>query len=203
MKLLLLGPDAAGLAAFYMVYRERREDLLELDARKRLFERVEAYPGLHLSEIARTCSMETNHAKYHLEYLEARGMLSSRREANYVRYYPRAEGALGPHDVIGPREKELLAHLRRPIPLHVTVLLLERGSATHAELLPLVEVAHGTLHYHLKNMERAGIITAQKEGRERRYQLREHDLLLTLLLRYKPPDELVQGFLAAWDELGL
>lgn len=203
MKLILLPPDLGGIAALYMVYRQRREDVLDLDARRRLHETVETYPGLHLSELARDCGMETNHAKYHLEYLESHGLLASQREGGYTRWYPRMEGPVGLRDVLGTREKEVLAVLRRPIPLHVTLLLLDRESATHGELLPLVNVAHGTLHYHLKNMERAGLLVSEKEGRERRYRLAQREALLALLLRYKPPDRLVQDFLSAWEDLSL
>lgn len=194
-----LGP----LAALYMVYREERDDLLQLDARKRLYEHVVQFPGLHLSEIARSSAMDTNHAKYHLEYLEARGILTSQRDANYVRWYAKREGALGPQEALSPREKEILAQLRRPVPLHVALLLLERETATHAEMLPLVGVAHGTLHYHLGNMERTGVVRSTKEGRERRYELVERDALMALLLQYKPPDALVSGFLSAWEDVSL
>ena len=191
------------LTALYMVFREKREELLQLDARKRVHDHVAQYPGLHLSEIARTCGMETNHVKYHLEYLEARGILTSQREANYVRWYAKRDGALGAQEALSPREKQILSQLRRPIPLHVALILLDRETSTHGELLPIVGVAHGTLHYHLKNMERNGIVQANKEGRERRYTLSERDLLLGLLLRYRPPDALVAGFLDAWENLTL
>ena len=203
MTLLLLPSELGGLAALYMVYRERREDVLDLDTRRRLYENVETYPGLHLSELARACGIETNHAKYHLEYLESRGLVASQRDAGYTRWYPRMEGPQGLRDVVGAREKEILAMLRRPIPLHVTLLLLDREFATHVEMLPLVGVAHGTLHYHLKNMERIGLLESSKAGRERRYRLAQRDALFALLLRYKPPDRLVQGFLTAWDDLSL
>lgn len=192
-----LGP----LAALYMVFREKREDLFQLDARKRLHDYVVQYPGLHLSELARAFGMDTNHAKYHLEYLEARGILTSQRDANYVRWYAKREGALGPQEALSPREKELLAQLRRPILLHIALILLDRETVTHAELLPVVGVAHGTLHYHLKNMERSGVIRSTKEGRERRYVLMEPGAILALLMRYKPPDALVSGFLSAWEDV--
>lgn len=194
-----LGP----LAAVCMVYREKREDLLQLDARRRLHDQVAKFPGLHLSELARACGMETNHAKYHLEYLEARNLLASQHDANYVRWYVKSEGILGPQETISRREKEILAQLRRPIPLHVALLLFERETVTHAELLPLVGVAHGTLHYHLKNMERSGVVRSSKEGRERRYELVERETLLALLMRYRPPDALVSGFLGAWEDVSL
>lgn len=191
------------ILALYMVFREKREDLLQLDARKRLHDHVVTYPGLHLSEVARACGMETNHAKYHLEYLEARGILTSRKDANYTRWFATRGSHVGPREDLAPREKEIIGQLRRPIPLHVALLLLDRENATHAELLPHVDAAHGTLHYHLKNMERAGILQGAKEGRERRYVLTERDTILRLLLAYRPPDALIAGFLDAWENVGI
>ena len=35
--------------------------------------------------------METNHAKYHLRYLEKHGLLSSRREEGYWRFFGRVD----------------------------------------------------------------------------------------------------------------
>lgn len=191
------------LARLFLLYLAKREDHLQLDARRRLFQHVQAYPGLHLAEIARGLDMEKTQAKYHLEYLERKGLVSSRRDDAYWRFFPREESAVGEKEVVLREEKTALALLRQSVPLHITLVLLDREELAHHELLDLVPVAHGTLSYHLGKLERAGLVDARKDGRERRYRLREHDRMLALVLRYKPPDALVQGFLDAWDALGL
>lgn len=147
--------------------------------------------------------MDANQVKYHVGRLERCGLVTSRREGGFLQHFPREEGSLGLREAVPAGEKAALALLRRPVPLHVTLLLLDRGEATHAELLPEVAVAHATLHYHLQRMEAAGLVESAKEGRERRYRLREPDRTEGLLLRYRPPDALVRGFLDAWEAVGL
>jgi predicted transcriptional regulator len=164
---------------------------------------VEAYPGLHLREVARQAGMDPNHAKYHLNYLERHGLVSSREDGGHLTLFPRAQGPAGLQESVPAGDKGTLALLRQPVPLHATLLLLDRGQASHGELEKAVPVARTTLHYHMAKLERAGVVESLREGRERIYRLRDHDLTLGLLLRYRPPDALVQGFLEAWEAVAL
>lgn len=189
--------------ALQVVFLVKRDDLLALDARRLVYEQVARYPGLHLSEIARGTVMDVNHVKHHLRYLEKHGLVSSQREGGYWRFYPRREGPLGQQEAVGADEKKVLALLRRPLPLHVTLLLLNHEELNHARLSGLTGAAHGTMHYHLKRLEKEGVVESRKEGRERLYSLREKERVLRLLLEHRPPDRLVAGFLEAWEALEL
>lgn len=180
-----------------------RDDLLSLEARRRVFQHVEAYPGLHLSEIARQCDLETNHAKYHLAYLEKHGLVSNRMEGALQVFFPRREGPLGRQEAVAADDKSVLALLRQPVPLHAVLLLLDRGECSHGDLDAAIPVSRTTLHYHLAKLERAGVLDSRKDGKERRYRLKEPERLLGLLVRYRPPDKLVAGFLQTWEALGI
>jgi predicted transcriptional regulator len=179
------------------------EDLLQLEARRKLYGFVSEFPGLHLAELARLAGLEANHAKYHLAYMEKHGLVSSRDEDGYWRFFPKTEGPIGLQESISAQDKELLALLRQPVPLHVTLILLDKGEASHGEIERQVRVGRTTLHYHVKKLERAGVVIGLKEGRERRYTLADPGHVREVLLRYKPPDALVQGFLEAWDTIAL
>lgn len=189
--------------ALHIVFLVRRDDLLALDARRTIYEWVEKYPGLHLREIARGAHLEPNHVKYHLTYLEKHGLVSSRREEGYWRFWPKTETRVGAHDSLPPAEKKVLSLLRREVPLHVTLLLLESGETNQRTLAEKVGTSQSTMSYHLKRMEREGLVERRKEGREVWYRLVEADQVQALLLRYKPPDALVRGFLDAWEQLEL
>lgn len=196
-----LDPDL--LFAVYLAFLRKRDDLLQLDARRRIYQHVLKYPGLHLREIARNLGLDPNHAKYHLEYLEKHQLISTRREEGYVRHFPRVEGTLGPREVLNPDEKRVLALLRQPVPLHALLILLDRGALSHGELAALVGIAPSTLSYHVRKMETAGLVAAEYLGRERVLSVARPEELTSLLVRYRPPDELVRGFLEAWEQLEL
>jgi predicted transcriptional regulator len=185
------------------VFLAKRDDLLALDTRRSVHEWVSKYPGLHLREIARGTDLDPNHVKYHLSVLEKHGLVSSRKEDGYWRFWPKVEGSLGHQDALPPDEKKVLALLRREIPLHVTLRLLEDGEANQRRLVDHLGVSQSTLSYHLKRMEKDGLVVVEKEGRERIYRLVDHERIHALLLRYRPPDALVQGFLDAWEQLEL
>lgn len=164
---------------------------------------VEDFPGLHLSEVARQCGMDTNHAKYHLGYLQKHGLVSSKGDGGYTVFFPRRAGPLGTQEAVDAGDKAVLALLRQPVPLHAVLVLLDRGSCSHAELDAKIPVSRTTLHYHMGKLEKAGVVASRKEGRERLYSLADGDRVLGLLLRYRPPDSLVAGFLEAWEALEL
>jgi predicted transcriptional regulator len=186
------------------VFLARRDKQpLDLETRREVYECVEEYPGLHLSEIARRTDMETNHAKYHLEVLERHGLISSEQEEGYWRFFPKQESELGPREVLGPDEKEILSLLRKEVPLHATLVLLDEGEAKAGELADAVDVAASTMSYHASNMEETGLVEVEAEGRSRVYRLTDPERVAELLIRFEPPDELVEGFLDAWDQLEL
>lgn len=165
---------------------------------------VEGFPGLHLREVARQCGMDANHAKYHLGYLEKHGLVSSKEEGGYTLFFPRREGPLGAQEAVDAGDKAVLALLRQPVPLHAVLVLLDRsGDVAHADLDAALDVSRTTIHYHMAKLEKAGVVASRREGRERVYRLVDHDRILALLLRYRPPDSLVAGFLEAWDALDL
>jgi predicted transcriptional regulator len=195
--------DARTLLALHIVFVAKRDELLALDARRRVYDYVRLYPGLHLSEIARGCGMETNHAKYHLLYLEKHGLLSSRRDEGYLRFFPKEEGSVGLREILAPDEKAVLALLRQPVPLHTILLLIERGEASAEELRAAVGVSHSTLLYHMGKLEQRGIATSDRAGRERRFRLVDPARIAQQVVRFRPPDQLVQGFLEAFEQLDL
>lgn len=175
-------------------------DPLELEVRRRIHEHLHRYPGLHLREVARSLELEPNHAKYHLDRLERHGLVSSRKEDGYWRFWPRDDGK---KEQVDRRDKKALALLRKKVPLHVASLLLEHEEMSQVALLEHVGLAQSTLHYHLRNMEKAELITSRKPSRERFYRLLDPDHVEDLLVRYRPPDHLVQGFLDTWEQLEL
>lgn len=194
------GVDPVWLQAAVFLARRSKQPL-ELAARKQLYECVNEYPGLHLSEIGRRVEMDTNHAKYHLEVLERHDLISSKKEEGYWRFYPKKEGQLGPQEILQPEEKQWLSLLRRRVPLQATLVLLDEGEASLGDIADALGIAASTMHYHAGKMEDAGLVTSRKDGRKRIYELADPQRAAELVVTYEPPDELVGGFLEAFEEL--
>jgi len=165
---------------------------LELDTRRRVFEFVNRNPGCHLREIQRGLEMPIGLLNFHLGYLETNELLTSKTDRYYKRYY--AEGRLS------SQEKRILSSLRQENPRRIILHLLLHPSSGHGEMLEVLGFKPSTLSFYLKDLLSKGIVYQRKEGRRRFYTIPEPDMVVRVLITYRPSflDTLVDRFLDAW-----
>jgi predicted transcriptional regulator len=151
-------------------------DLLSLASRRRIYEHVEQHSGSHLREIGRKCGVPLGTALYHLDRLEAEGLLSVRRDGRYKRYFP-AQG-------LGRKEKDLLSAYRHDVPRRIALALLERPAMTQRELCAALDVSRSTLSFHVNDLIRRGVLRRDLGHRENRYALEDPALSFEILERF-------------------
>lgn len=151
-------------------------DILSVASRRRIFECVSANPGAHLREVARRCTMPLGTSLYHLDYLESSGLIVSRRDGRYKRYF-------GSHSV-GRREKEVLSLLRHEAPRRLVQALLERGAATQRELCDRVGVSRSTVSFHLNRLVTDAVVIRTPRRPEALYDVAEAAFTRELLERF-------------------
>lgn len=178
-------------------------DVLDLESRRRVFELLTEYPGLHLRELERRLGMDVRGLQHHLEFLERRGAVTSLREGGYLRYYPRRWDETRFREQFGPLEKRLLALLRQRRPLQIVLLLLERGEISGPELREAMGLGGPALTYHMRKLTRSRLVGVRTGGRVKHYRLRDAEAALQLLVRYRPLPDLVEDFLDLWERIGL
>ena len=173
-------------------------DPLELENRRRAYELVAAVPGLHLRDLARRLAVDVRTALYHLDHREEHGLVSGIEEGGFKRYFPRtANGRKA--EIVDARDKAWLGALRRRVPLFVALWLLTRGRALQGELAGEAKVSPSTMAYHLARLAAVGMVG--RDGTD--YVLREPDRVARLLYAYRPPDDLIAGFLGLWQDFDL
>lgn len=64
------------------------DDPLELDTRRRIYRHLQKVPGAHMREIGRDLEIPMGTLEYHLHYLVKAGLLTTRQDARYTRYFP-------------------------------------------------------------------------------------------------------------------
>ncbi|MFP4000551.1 MAG: winged helix-turn-helix transcriptional regulator [Thermoplasmata archaeon] len=171
------------------------EPEIEVENRKEIYEVIEEYPGLHMREIKRRTGMSVNLVRYHLGQLKKYDIVEEVEEDEYKRYYPK-EGKMR----VDFEDKRYLALLREEIPLNVVVYLLSRGKpASHSDIKEELDIAASTLSYHLKKMREKGLLT--QKGRE--YWLSEPEEVSALLVKYEPPQDVIDEFIDLWESLSL
>jgi predicted transcriptional regulator len=172
-----------------------REDALELDARRRIYEFVRDHPGAHVREVMAGLGMPQGQVTYHLQTLEDSGLVASLKETYHKRYF--LPGAV-------PRaQRELATILRARAPRHILLALLDDPGMAHTALAQKVGVRPSTLTYHMKRLEQRGLVDRAVEGNQVRYRVREPAAIAAALATFQQGllDGAVDRFLAAWDEM--
>lgn len=152
-------------------------DILSLASRKHIYAFVEENSGSHLREIARKCDLPLGTALYHLDRLEAEGLVTVRRDGRYKRYFP-AQG-------LGRKEKDLLSAFRHAVPRRIGVVLLDVHAASQRELCGLIGVSRSTLSFHVNSLIARGIVRRERWRPENRYVLEDAPLAQQILTKYR------------------
>ncbi len=169
-----------------------KEEVLELETRRRIYTAISLNPGLHFRELQRQLEISTGLLDYHLKYMEKKELIVSRRDGSYLRYYARNQV---PRDM-----KELLPFLRQEITRTILIYLLQNPGAMHGDILQNLTISGATLSYHLKKMTAAGIVERNRVGRESRYTVKNPEMVADALITYRRSftDKLVDSFVRTW-----
>lgn len=172
-----------------------RGEILDVEVRRRLFQIVREFPGLHIRELQRSAGIDYPLCDYHLRYLESHGLVNSLEEGGYKRYFPSAPAS---GHAYTEAEKRILSCLRQTVPLRIVLTLLE-GPARHVEIVDQIGVSKSTASYHLGRMEAVGVV--RLEPVTKAYELREKETVARLLYTHRPHRSGVDAFADAWLDL--
>jgi len=132
---------------------------------------VSARPGTHCSKLRDDLKLGTGEAQHHLHRLEKEGIVESRKDGDYRRYFPA--------DQFTAFEQTTLGYLRRSTPRGMLVALLRDPTVTASELATELSVSRPTISKHAAELEDAGLLS-----RESGYAVTEPETVLTLVVRY-------------------
>ena len=137
--------------------RLARPDVLGHEDREKLYKLVEQTPGIHFHALQRDLGWNTGTLTYHLRVLEKHGFMVSRRDGLYRRFY--LQGA-------APR-KETFEN-QGPSGLRADVLeaIRNQHGMSQTDLSLALGANKQTVNYHVKALERQGLIRLEKRGRE-------------------------------------
>lgn len=173
----------------------KKNDILQLDTRRRLYELILASPGLHFREIARKLKYKTGVLVYQLEILEKQELIVKRKDGYYTRYFVR--------DKVSPVEKKMISILRLRIPRHIVFYLYFNPDSCNKDMLGEMNIPSSTLSYYLRKMVDAGILIDVNRGRNIFYRIKNKKLVFKILTAYKASffDEMTDRMTELWDRL--
>jgi DNA-binding MarR family transcriptional regulator len=153
-----------------------QEVLLTLDSRRRIYERIQAVPGIHMRRLARESRVAIGTLEHHVRMLERHGLVRCHKEGTRRAYF--AVQAVDEADVRG---LFLLRNRKwRPILLE----LLSRPGQTFEQLHVRLALNGSTLAYHLRRLCEHGALERTSIGRSSLYHLKDPDRLKRLFATY-------------------
>ncbi len=180
-----------------------RDEVLELETRRDIYEFIMKYPGLHMREIHRQLDMPIALAEYHLNYLEKADIIQSMEEDGYKRYYVRSVSGKDTGPEIGYPERKILGVLRQGIPLQITLFLLDNGQVTHTKIASHLKISPSKLSYHLKKLLKLNVIRKLDRADGKGYVIENERYILRLLTAHKPSQDMLDEFSDLWESLDL
>ena len=172
---------------------ERDKKVLELEARREIYEVVKEFAGCHFREIGRKSRLPTGTVAYHLAYLVKHGLIKEEKYENKVRYFPRE---------FQSSNKKLLGLLRQKTIRNIILFIATHPNSNHERIVRSVNISPSTVSWHIKKLEYQGIIRFTKIGRKTFYNLIiNKEEIYNLLITYKESffDSLVDNVLETWD----
>ncbi len=159
--------------------------------RKRIYEEILMNPGLHFRELQKRLNMPLGMLEYHLQVLEREGLIVSKMDGKYKRFF--ADRSMT------REERRVMGSLRNEIARKIVIFLIENGKARHREIASKLNIRASTLSYHLSKLVKAGILAREIEGRENYYMVINPDRVAAIIIKYRKSflDELVDNF-ARW-----
>jgi predicted transcriptional regulator len=166
------------------------------EVRQRVYDEVRRFPGIHLREIERQTGISAPLAQYHLRKLADEGYVEVHEQGGYARHYPTQKGKSAS---VTAKDLPIVGLLRQEVPLHIALLLLDKGPLTHAELVKELGTAKSTVSYHLAKLAEADVV--ERAGADAKLRLKDRERIYRLLLAYKPTPTLVDAFADLWEDL--
>jgi DNA-binding MarR family transcriptional regulator len=132
---------------------------------------VSTHPGTHFSKLRDDLQLGTGEAQHHLHRLEEDGVVTSRKDGDYRRYFPAER--------FSEFEQVALGYLRRETPRGILIALLESPSTSGTAIADEIGVSRPTVSKHAADMAEAGLLS-----RDSGYTLERPETLLLLLVQY-------------------
>lgn len=156
----------------------RREEVLEYETRRRVFDLIRSEPGLHLRELERRSGVPLSTLRHHLRYLETHKLLDTETDRNQVRFFAR--------DDVEPVDRRALGALRQEALRRVVLYLLgEGGSASYRQVHDALVIPTSSLAVYLAELTRRGVLERRPVGRESRYEVIDTERIIRLLHTYR------------------
>jgi len=165
-----LGLGASGAAAFAglrrvigvllapLASRLSRNELLENDTRREIYEHIQDEPGINLRGLADEIDVAWGTLLHHLKKLEDEHLVQSERYGKYRRFFQNGS-------TFTEEDQQRLAALSTPSTARVAEYILENPGSSQSEVGDAIGVTASTVLFHVKRLKEVDLVEQEREGR--------------------------------------
>ena len=173
-----------------------RDRALALETRRKLFDEIRAFPGIHFRELRRRTGLAIGSLQYHLDVLCKARLVRAEKKGKFMRYFP----------LIGEPSKEVrdtLSLLHEKNVRKIVLFLANKKRATNKQLAKFLQLSPSTVSFHMQKLIASGIVTKQRRGKKTYFSLVNPQLARELIITYRKSflDKLVDSFVEMWEEI--
>jgi len=129
-------------------------NILELEARRKIYDFITKSPGMHVREISRRLEIPFTTLQYHLRFLEKRELVKAKEDGKYTRYFV--------FNKFGRKEKDVVDLIRKKTTRSMILYFLAFIVCSQIEISKSLEKHPTTIEFHLKKMEKMDVIKQVK-----------------------------------------
>jgi predicted transcriptional regulator len=150
------------LAAFFPPVAGRIEHVLDNRNRHRIFNYVQKNPGCTPAEITMRQNMKNGTVKYHVQMLEAEGMIILKRMGKFSRLFRSSSGS-------SDLERVAATYVRNETSRGLLQAIMEHPGITNSSLSEQFQLDKSSVHWHIERFIRDRMIRFEQDGKYKRY----------------------------------
>lgn len=152
---------AGWLLSFLPPVAGRIENVLDNGNRHRIFNYVMTNPGCTPAEITARQNMKNGTVKYHVQMLEAEGMIVLKRMGKFTRLFRSA----GSSDL----ERVAATYVRNETSRGLLQAIMEHPGITNSSLSEQFQLDKSSVHWHIERFIRDRMVRFEQDGKYKRY----------------------------------
>lgn len=139
--------------------------MLNSSTRLIIYNYVSGSPGVHFRGICNGLGLSVGVIQYHLEHLTRQGLLTSRRDRRYRRYFEARR--------FSEEEMEVISTLRSETARRAISIILESPRITHGALASTLGISSQGLTWLMGRLKEEGAVGVESDCRYMRYTINE------------------------------
>jgi predicted transcriptional regulator len=155
---------------------KKRNEFLELETRRQIYNFILNNPGLHFRELSRKMNMPKSTMDYHLKYLEKKDLISVLKKERYNHYYISKK--------IGRENKKILSILREETPRRILLSMKIPNPVSLQYLSKDLDKSPSTISFHLKKLIKLDLVERIEINNQIKFGLKDEYKVYDLFIQY-------------------